>query len=295
MQGGLQPSAQQARPTTQRLGRVTRAVARFFPLDPLIVQRTLAAAAQDLRWARLRKRMFSPSQPERTLERAFGYEIRTLDGPNFYIQLKDEFVRQIYWFPSPTPSPLIVDAGSNIGMSILYFKKLYPDSSIIAFEPDPVVFDVLSENVSRNDLRGVKLVKAAVGPEQTTSRFTREGGFAGGAIAAEGDFEVSVDRLSNHIDRPVDLVKLNVEGAELSVIQELVESGAVKHVTQFIVEYHAWPGAPSTLAPILSLLDQAGYTYVIHDFSGETNPVTKPPITFRPEPYFLLIYARRGR
>lgn len=238
--------------------------------------------------------MFLDPRVNGSLRRKFGYEIRILDGPNFYVQLKDEFVRQIYWFPSDAPDPHIIDAGSNIGMSVLYFKRLYPASRVLAFEPDPVAFAVLSENVERNALQGVTLVQAALGREEGTTRFTRAGGNAGGSTTAYGELEVSIRRLSGFIDAPVDLVKMNVEGAELSVVEDLVASASIGHVKRLVIEYHAWPDQPSRLAPLLSLLDEAGFSYIIHDFSEETNPVTKPPIRFSGEPYFLLIYARRG-
>src|SRR6516164_4426665 len=64
-----------------------------------------------------------------------GYRVKITDGLNFYIQYKDEFIQQIYHFESSSTNPLIIDGGSNIGMSILYFKRLYPNARIVGFEP----------------------------------------------------------------------------------------------------------------------------------------------------------------
>ena len=56
-----------------------------------------------------------------------------------------------------TDSPLIFDCGSNIGLSILFFKKLYPKARVIGFEPHPLTFQTLRENIERNSLSHVTL------------------------------------------------------------------------------------------------------------------------------------------
>ena len=41
-----------------------------------------------------------------------------------------------------------IDCGANIGISILFFKKQYPDCTIMAFEPNPHAFPLLEKNVN---------------------------------------------------------------------------------------------------------------------------------------------------
>jgi FkbM family methyltransferase len=43
--------------------------------------------------------------------------------------------------------PVIIDCGGNIGLSVLYFKYLFPNSVITVFEPSPPVFEILKENI----------------------------------------------------------------------------------------------------------------------------------------------------
>jgi FkbM family methyltransferase len=43
--------------------------------------------------------------------------------------------------------PLVIDAGANIGASALYFAYNLPDALIVAIEPDPDNFKLLSKNV----------------------------------------------------------------------------------------------------------------------------------------------------
>jgi len=252
------------------------------------------------RWqlARLRGRMFAV--PPRTTgeETLFGYTVRITDAPNFYIQYKDEFIQRIYHFESPRPDPLIIDGGSNMGLSILAFKRAYPRARIIGFEPDPAILRLLQDNLRRNELgEGITLVNAGLGGEAGQMSFVPDG-TAGGRIEtvgdAKGSFRVRVDRLSDYLDEPVDFLKLNIEGQELPVLQEAAASGKLGNVRQMVLEYHGFPDAPQQLGPILDLLDRNGFRYMVHDFDSETNPATKPPFHLAPQTtWFCLVYARQ--
>lgn len=87
-------------------------------------------------------------------ERAGGVKIRITDGPNAYMQYKDEFVRGVYRFTATRPDPVIIDGGSNMGVSILAFKQHYPQARITGFEPDPAIYKLLQENLQRNKVAG---------------------------------------------------------------------------------------------------------------------------------------------
>ena len=70
---------------------------------------------------------------------------------------EDIFLRRQYEFESENPAPAIVDAGSNIGLAILFFKQLFPRATVLGFEPDPDTFELLTRNVEANRLEGVRL------------------------------------------------------------------------------------------------------------------------------------------
>lgn len=91
-----------------------------------------------------------------------GYTVKFNDGPNLYILYKDIFVYRIYHFDAARPDPLILDCGSNIGMSILYFKQRYPRARIIGFEPDPDIIPFLESNITGNKLQDVRWLQAAL-------------------------------------------------------------------------------------------------------------------------------------
>ncbi len=265
---------------------------------PAVVQRGLAHATvrignriTDFHLARLRREVWSKKPGE--LVPCLDYMIRITDGPNFYVQYKDEFVRRIYHFDAARPDPLIIDGGSNIGLSILYFKHVYPNARIIGFEPDPAIFRLLEEDVNRNGLKDVTLINAGLSAEPGTSTFVPDGG-AGGRLAEEGgSVTIEIRQLSDYLTESVDFLKLNIEGEELPVLQEAEASGRLRNVRELVLEYHGWPNGKQRLGTVLDLLDRQGFRYLIHDFDNETCGATKPPFRWTPQTtWFCLVYAR---
>src|SRR5215475_2749877 len=98
-----------------------------------------------IRLALLRRRMMN--RKPGSIVTFNQYKVRINDGPNFYYLYKDIFENRVYHFDAWRSDPLIVDCGSNIGMSVLYYKQEHPLARIIAFEPDPAIFRYLQENI----------------------------------------------------------------------------------------------------------------------------------------------------
>jgi FkbM family methyltransferase len=179
------------------------------------------------------------------------------------------FLRKQYHFPSENECPVILDVGSNIGLSILYFKKLFRDATIIGFEPDPDTFAVLSRNMAANGLDDVVLRNEAVhdrndrvdlygDPERPGS--PRQSTSAGRISGAKRS--VRATRLSDHMLQPIDFLKLDVEGAELTVVDELERSGKLPLVERMAIEYHHHLDEQEDLfSQLLATLERAGFGY----------------------------------
>lgn len=223
-----------------------------------------------------------------------NYVVRITDGPNFYIQYKDEFLNRIYHFKSQRTDPLIIDGGSNIGMSILYFKMVYPQARVIGFEPDPKIYQMLEENVTKNGLSGVTLVNSGLSAQNGEGTFMADGSAGGYLGSGGGSIAVRLEKLSTYLSEPVDFLKLNIEGEELPVLEEVAQSGKLANVRELVLEYHSWPNVEQRMGDILNLLDRQGFRYLIHDFDEETSRVTKPPFRWTEKTmWFCLVYARK--
>lgn len=121
----------------------------------------------------------------------------------------------------------IVDLGANIGTASAWFRDRYPNARIVAVEPDPQTFTKLERNLAGD--RAVTLVNAAVTDETGEVELFHPPGYsiASSLNAARDDAGASSTRVRActldelwtelGLDR-VDLLKLDVEGAELDVL-----------------------------------------------------------------------------
>jgi FkbM family methyltransferase len=151
------------------------------------------------------------------------------------------FVLQVYQVALDNTSPLIIDAGSNIGMSMLYFKKTYPNATILCFEPDPQSFELLKQNISANKLEHVIAHQLALSDVEGDVRLFRSPNSLNSGLYGSVDSTnqvVTSKKLSSFIDREIDLLKIDIEGAEDMVISELINSGKIDLIRRMIIEHH---------------------------------------------------------
>lgn len=204
--------------------------------------------------------------------RMFG---RTWNCPNYKAALgvfKEVFLKAEYHFTAASPNPVIIDAGANIGLASLYFHMLYPHCRVVAFEPDATAFSALRENVQTNGLN-VQCVNAALwGSEGFTAIYADPSNQAGvsASVFQSANLTTAADiqavQLSRYIDGPVDLLKLDVEGAETAVLQDLAQSGKLTEIRQALIEFHPHKGQPeNNLQECLLLLKEQFSVEVTHE------------------------------
>jgi lipopolysaccharide transport system ATP-binding protein len=221
------------------------------------------------------------------------YGIRITTGMEFYSQFMDVFSRRLYQFDSKKPDPVIIDAGSRFGVSVLYFKHAHRRARVLAFEPSPELFRLLQENVKRNRLNDVTLINAGLGGQSETASFSIDPITGSRWPDAKGPFVVQMRALSEFIREPVDFLKLDLDGQEWAVIDELNRAGKLTHVKELAIVCHTEPNRPQRLGGILEILSRNHYRYLIHEFDSESNPTSKPPFRIHPESrWSCLIYAR---
>src|SRR6266446_8444807 len=157
-----------------------------------------------------------------------------------------------YYVPPALRPKIILDIGSNIGASIIYFHRQFPDASILGFEPHPDTFRILQENVAH--LRGVTIFNYGLGATHQAIA-VRADKVNFGAFSTGGPFkdrghpaatvECEVRRLDDVLREigitQVDLIKIDCEGAEADVFSTLPDE--ILHHCQWIVgEFHDHTG-----------------------------------------------------
>jgi FkbM family methyltransferase len=145
----------------------------------------------------------------------------------------------------PRRPRIIVDGGANVGSATLWFRERFPDARVIALEPNPKAFERLKRNVG--DDPNVELVNAALSgsdgkasfslEEMTTLQGRLEADADGGAPRSR-KVEVDAFTLGTIRDRfadgaQIDVLKLNVEGAEWSIL-----AGPLTNVGTIAIEIH---------------------------------------------------------
>lgn len=175
------------------------------------------------------------------------------------------FNKEIYKFTTQNKIPYIIDCGANIGLSAIYFHRLYPQAEILAFEPDPAIFDILEKNVSAaNASDKIKRVQACLSDTNGEVNFYPDGA-DGGTISHADDtvqaVKVPAVLLSDYLTKPVDFLKIDIEGAEYDVLNSI--SNKLNMIENIFVEYHSFVQQPQQFGEILIILKNAGFRYYI--------------------------------
>jgi FkbM family methyltransferase len=282
--------------TSQSLNRVSRAI-RYPPdvrshlarIDSLQIEPNLKDRIKRTYLDTIVRRRYDSKD---LIANILGYQVRFCRFESLALLFDEIFLSQNYSFVSDRKDPFIIDCGSNIGMSILYFKIHYPDSEILAFEPEEHAFACLAANVERNGLRSVRInMKALWKNEEDVVLFThpdKPGSLTASVIRRRftSGRPALATRLSAWIDKPVDLLKIDVEGAEGAILEDLVAAGKHSLVKQMIIEFHHHiePQVDS-LSTMLQTLENGGFGYQIHGGAG---------LPFRPQQFQdILVYAYR--
>lgn len=181
-----------------------------------------------------------------------------VDSESFINQYLEIFENDILYFKTDVEKPVILDCGSNIGLSITYFKRLYPKSKIVGFEPDPKIFDTLKFNLKNFDREELELHNKAVWHEETTLSFIPDNA-DGGALHKTGKLKVESVDLNDYLQQPVELLKIDIEGAEHDVLPSIC--GNLRNVKFLFLEVHLNKNRPTQIENIFKLLRENHFTY----------------------------------
>lgn len=195
------------------------------------------------------------------------YKVTFNDGPTFLLSIHELFVCEYYKFKTTAKQPLIIDCGSYIGTSILFFKDNYPNAKIIGFEPDSANFALLSENLANWNLTDTTIHNAAIWVNNGTISFKSAGNMSSrieaGSNVADSSHSVSCMRLQDLLQEEVDFLKIDIEGAEHEVLKDC--SDYLGNVKNLFVEYHGKFSEMFKLNDILDILLKNNFKYYIKE------------------------------
>lgn len=224
------------------------------------------------------------------------YQMQAFNREEYHGLKREIFGNQVYWVELTNPTPYIIDAGAYIGMSTLYFKDIYPDAQILAIEPHPEAYSLLEQNVWQNGLKNVWTLEAALAAEVGTRDLFFDASddtwysVAGFHETAWDGTQTSQSVSVNCVtlpeiltdDRAVDLLKLDIEGAEHEVL--FGSKAQLKKVMNLIVEHH--PARGEHWQDMAAFLENSGFQVMARKGERRADPHRKTG-------GLVMLYARR--
>jgi FkbM family methyltransferase len=201
-----------------------------------------------------------------------GLQLQVPDCFSFLWQFKEIFVDEAYKFNASSSIPVIYDCGANVGTSVLYFKQCFPDAKITAFEADPQIAQILTDNLQVNKVTQVEVVSKAVWVDNAGIEISPEGADGASVYGKGQKIRIPSVRLKEYLQREakIDMLKIDIEGAETAVLQDCQD--VLSHVQHVFIEYHAYLDQPQELDGILSILRKNGFRYFIRDDQDRKSP-----------------------
>ena len=233
-------------------------------------------------------------------EKINGQNVHFLDYEFLRSLFEEIFIEEQYLFFPDKKDPLIIDCGANIGLAMIYFKSVYPEARVKCFEPDPATFSVLKKNIESNNYVNVSAYQNAIAGQEGSLDFYIESNREASLSMSlyNESFEntnkekkkITVDAvlLSGYIEEPVDLLKIDVEGAEYNVFDDLDKTGKLKLVKNIIIEGHVYnDDMRKKIQDLLKTLEKNNFQFLL------TNPFGLSNIT-QVESWKFMLYVRQN-
>jgi len=169
----------------------------------------------------------------------------------------------------------VIDVGANIGWFTLLAARIVGlEGEVMSFEPEPTNFALLAKSVEKNGFTNVMLLNEAVSDIDGKLRLNLHGQGNAGAHSIVRDFGgegilVQSSKLDTIAERfnldHVDLVKVDVEGAEPQVISGMRLLIDNEKVSRMIIEWN--PKEWSTSQELLSVLSEEFHIWRVNKMS----------------------------
>jgi FkbM family methyltransferase len=216
---------------------------------------------------RLQRELKSTSDSQQKKFRFSWGDFRYISAQNLYGQFDDIFIRRQYAFSSDKSEPVIIDCGGNVGLSAIWFKINYPRCHLTVYEADPDLAAILQANLMNAGIYDVQLRKEAVWIFNGTVPFIKTGDDSGRVTENSSILCPCID-LVEHLPSCVDLLKMDIEGAEFPILTKLCETGAIKKIRRLVCEFHIWQDKIDEFVKTLGLLRSNKMQFAMNAAAG---------------------------
>jgi FkbM family methyltransferase len=133
------------------------------------------------------------------------------------------------------PEYRFLDVGVNVGQTLLKWKALFPNSIYVGFERNTACVDFVSDLIQKNKIQNCTVDPYGLGTSEPKRKLYLLGKYLGDSSATTiENFRVNENRMTIEIlttplklkeSIPFDLIKIDLEGAELALLESIFEIG----------------------------------------------------------------------
>ena len=180
------------------------------------------------------------------------------------------------------PAMTFVDIGAHIGYyCLLSSRKLGPARKVFAFEPDPRNYALLTANISANNCTNVVPVQKAVADYTGKGRLflatssVPHSLYKDNSIPISSTIEIDVVSLDDYFSQlgwpSVDVIKMDIEGAEIPALKGMKELSSRNPSLKLILEFKPRRilAAGYTVEEFFRVLTELGFTSIQDINTGE--------------------------
>jgi FkbM family methyltransferase len=185
------------------------------------------------------------------------------------------------------PGDVFIDVGAHVGyFTLLASRRVGPAGTVLSIEPNPFAVEQLAQNLARSHIANVRVEHTACGEshravqlhlhtESNSSMASLSTANATGGVSVEVPCTTLDQLCLKHGLARVNLVKIDVEGAEPSVLRGMKRLMTdIRPVIVLELEPQLLKGFGTSLQAVLTLL--ADFDYGLSPLEGHSNYVCRP-------------------
>lgn len=254
----------------------------------------------------------------RTLNELFVERLRSntveIDGHQFHLDSTDSLLLSVMGSFKPIETGVItrrvqsgatvLDIGAHIGyFTLLFARRVGPAGHVYAFEPEPHNYKLLVRNVGENGYGNVTCVQAAAHTANgSVTLYLANDNAADHRVAPGEDDRETINVRALRVDdylsnvAHIDFIKIDVKGAELSVLQGMNDLLERSPRIEMLIEYWPFGLRRAGVEPreVLAFLESRGFA--LHLSSEAEQRVTTEELVDRVSPEHdtsINLYAAR--
>ena len=171
---------------------------------------------------------------------------------------------------------VIIDCGASYGIVAANYAVRFPQARVVAFEPNPAAYKYGRELLEKNGLTRVELHNKAVSDKKGKSTLFvnlehfESASLTQNVINESGEkIEIECEDIVEFLRREnvgeIDLIKIDIEGAEFSLMQHISDQGMLSKIKNIFLEIHLdYQYLENTrFSSILKLLEDQQFYYKI--------------------------------